>query len=57
MSIFRWYEEDEDDLRLRQYYQHQLRSLHDVDSSGASAAAADLPYEANDEVRVQIWRP
>ena len=57
MSVFRWYEEDEDDLRLRQYYQHQLRSLHDVDSSGASAAAAALPYEANDEVRVQIWRP
>ena len=48
---FRWHEEDEDDLRLRHYYQHQLRSLFDaVDSSGPIAS----PYVGHDEVRAQI---
>ena len=47
-SSFRWLEEDEDDLRLRHYYQHQLRSLLDAaDSSG--------PYVGHDEVGAQIW--
>ena len=49
MSLFRWYEEDEDDLFLRHHHQHQLRSLLDVDSSGAAAAAAAAPHELNDD--------
>ena len=49
MSLFRWYEEDEDDLFLRHHHQHQLRSLLDVDSSGAAAAAAAAPHEVNDD--------
>ena len=55
VSPFRYYEEDEDDLRLRQYYQHQLRSLLDVDSSGGAPAAADAsPHHANHEVEFEI---
>ena len=55
VSLFRYFEEDEDDLRLRQYYQHQLRSLLDVDSSGGAPAAADAsPHHANHEVELDL---